>query len=191
MIIWLASYPKSGNTWLRAFLSSYIYSPESEFNFELLKNIDQFPSLKKFTDANINPTNLKESSEGWLISQSYINLKNKITYLKTHNAMCKVENNLFTNLENTLGVIYLVRDPRDIVLSYANHDNTNHSAIYEIISKQGYIAALPDTYDDKSSFKIESRKKMIAGSVWGSWSENYNSWKNSKFPNSLINLLID
>ena len=27
---------------------------------------------------------------------------------------------------------------------------------------------------------------MIAGSVWGSWSENYNSWKNAKFPNKLI-----
>ena len=27
----------------------------------------------------------------------------------------------FTNLENTLGVIYIVRDPRNVVLSYARH----------------------------------------------------------------------
>ena len=27
----------------------------------------------------------------------------------------------FTNLNNTLGVIYIVRDPRKIISSYANH----------------------------------------------------------------------
>ena len=40
MIIWIASYPKSGNTWLRALLSSYFYSKNGEFDFELLNNIE-------------------------------------------------------------------------------------------------------------------------------------------------------
>ena len=43
MIIWLASYPKSGNTWLRALLSSYYYSNNGIFQFDLLKKINQFP----------------------------------------------------------------------------------------------------------------------------------------------------
>ena len=42
MIIWLASYPKSGNTWVRSFLSAYYYSSEGKFDFELLKNIPNF-----------------------------------------------------------------------------------------------------------------------------------------------------
>ena len=42
MIIWIASYPKSGNTWLRALLSSYFYSTNGEFKEHLLKKIDQF-----------------------------------------------------------------------------------------------------------------------------------------------------
>ena len=43
MIIWLASYPKSGNTLVRSVLSAYFFSKEGTFNFEILKNIQQFP----------------------------------------------------------------------------------------------------------------------------------------------------
>ena len=43
MIIWIASYPKSGNTWVRSFLSSYVYSKKSNFEFDDLKNIKTFP----------------------------------------------------------------------------------------------------------------------------------------------------
>ena len=44
MIIWIASYPKSGNTWIRSLLSSYLFSEDGKFIFELLKNIEQFSS---------------------------------------------------------------------------------------------------------------------------------------------------
>ena len=46
MIIWIPSYPKSGNTYLRSFLSSYYYSTKGKFDFSLLLNINQFPSLR-------------------------------------------------------------------------------------------------------------------------------------------------
>ena len=48
MIIWLASYPKSGNTWIRSLLSAYLYSDDGIFNFDLLKKIQQFPSKTHF-----------------------------------------------------------------------------------------------------------------------------------------------
>ena len=48
MIIWLASYPKSGNTWLRSLLASYFYSKDGSFDFDLLKNIGQFPHFNYF-----------------------------------------------------------------------------------------------------------------------------------------------
>ena len=44
MIIWIASYPKSGNTWVRSFLSSYIFNQGKKFNFEDLEKIRAFPS---------------------------------------------------------------------------------------------------------------------------------------------------
>ena len=61
MIIWIASYPKSGNTWVRSLLSSYLYTDNGIFNFHLLRKISQFPSrfhfesfLKDFTDIKKN-----------------------------------------------------------------------------------------------------------------------------------------
>ena len=43
MIIWLASYPKSGNTWVRSFLTTVLYSVDGENSFEHLYKIKQFP----------------------------------------------------------------------------------------------------------------------------------------------------
>ena len=43
MIFWIASYPKSGNTWLRTLISSYYYSKDGIFNSDLIKQIGQFP----------------------------------------------------------------------------------------------------------------------------------------------------
>ena len=53
--------------------------------------------------------------------QNFLNLNKKINFLKTHNAMCTINGHAFTNLTNTIGGIYIVRDPRDVLLSYANH----------------------------------------------------------------------
>ena len=44
MIIWLASYPKSGNTWLRSFLVSYYFSSDGNFHFEDLSRIPDYPN---------------------------------------------------------------------------------------------------------------------------------------------------
>ena len=47
-ILWLASYPKSGNTWLRSIISSLIYTSEGIFNFDLLKLIEQFDKPERY-----------------------------------------------------------------------------------------------------------------------------------------------
>jgi hypothetical protein len=43
MIVWLASYPKSGNTFVRSMLASYFFSKDGSYDFSLIKNIKQFP----------------------------------------------------------------------------------------------------------------------------------------------------
>ena len=53
MIIWIASYPKSGNTWIRSLLSSYLFSKDGRFTFELLKNIERFSVKADFLNNNI------------------------------------------------------------------------------------------------------------------------------------------
>ena len=54
MIIWLASYPKSGNTLTRSFLSSYFFSKDGTFSFDLLKNIKQYPHDELFAQLGVN-----------------------------------------------------------------------------------------------------------------------------------------
>ena len=45
----------------------------------------------------------------------------RIKFLKTHNMLCNIDKNYFTNSQNTLGAIYIVRDPRNVITSLKNH----------------------------------------------------------------------
>ena len=75
MIVWIASFPKSGNTWLRAFLCSYLYmNLESKtFDFGLLKNILRFPSTKKYKDIGVVPKSFEDVAKNWIAAQEKIN----------------------------------------------------------------------------------------------------------------------
>jgi len=66
--------------------------------------------------------------------QSIVNLKNKLTYLKTHNAMMTINNHKFTNADNTNGFIYLVRDPRDVLISYTSHMSISLETTLDIMT---------------------------------------------------------
>ncbi len=53
MIIWIASYPKSGNTWVRSFLASYYFSKNGIFSVEDLYKIEDYPNQQFFPGKNI------------------------------------------------------------------------------------------------------------------------------------------
>ena len=118
MIVWLASYPKSGNTYLRALLSGYLFSKDGNFDFPLLRNISQFPDKVFFEGLDINLNDNSEVAKNYINAQKNLNKgKNTIQFFKTHSAFCKINGHNFTDLQNTLGVIYIVRDPRNVVIS--------------------------------------------------------------------------
>ena len=165
MIIWLASYPKSGNTLVRSILSSLIYSESGNFNFNLLNKIDQYPQKKHFKGLTDKFGNLLELSKFWVFSQDKLNTDKKLKFLKTHHLRCGINNYTFTDKNNTAGVIYIVRDPRDVVISYAKHSS------YSI--KDCSVDMM--TQDNC----IFTNKNLIY--LLGSWSDHYNSWtKNNK-----------
>jgi len=74
MIIWLASFPKSGNTWLRSIISSLVYSEDGIFNFKLNKKISQFPTKKHFEDFTKEYHNIHENKKLWILAQDKLNL---------------------------------------------------------------------------------------------------------------------
>ena len=163
MIIWIASYPKSGNTWVRSFLTNYLNKNTSNFNFNMLNEIKRFPRKELYDQLKIDTNKFSEIIKNWINMQEFINLKQEFTYLKTHNAMCTVNNYPFTNTQNTIGFIYLVRDPRDVILSHSNHLNQSIEKTYKsMISKSAR-----EKIDDKGNDEM----------ILGSWSENYKSWR--------------
>ena len=190
MIIWLASYPKSGNTWLRFLIMSLIMKGKNETSLEHLSGIRQFPSSQQYKKLNVNNIdylNLNEISNYWIETQKIINSDRSIKFFKTHNALCKINNNIFTDLNNTLGVIYIVRDPRNVISSINNHyhhKDLEFSKNFIFDERKGIM--------NKSKFNSDSDYALPQ--IIGSWKTHYNSWKNMKKNYLLIkyeNLIIN
>jgi len=175
MILWLASYPKSGNTWIRMFLRSYFLSSDQKFSLNEKGNLDfevsNFPLSNHLKDANIDHSDFKNIARNWIALQDVINLNGKLNFLKTHNGNFNLGNYPFTNTDNTIGGIYIVRDPRDVVLSNANHFGIdNEESTNMLINIETYEIEYFD----------ESLKEKYRKSLMGSWSMNYLSWKHYK-----------
>ena len=174
MIIWIASYPKSGNTWIRSLIGSYFFTKTGVFNFDVLKNIKQFSPV--ISDSIINEKLHYQSkvSQSWIPSQININKDNKIHFLKTHNAMCSINGNNFTDKFNTSAAIYIVRDPRNVLSSISHHYEINHKQSLEFITNKRKII-----YPIKSGSINKSNEKDF--NFLSDWSTHYNSWKNMGF----------
>ena len=178
MIFWIASYPKSGNTWLRTLLSTYYYSSDGVYDEKLLKNIDQFPTKKYLLNFEYNKKIIGDTCKHWIRSQEKINIDKKLRFFKTHNAFGKVNNFDFTNSENSIGCLYIVRDPRNVFTSVKNHyELETDKAIKWMTNEKQFIYDVQN-FDDVgfSDFQFIS-----------SWSLNYKSWKvQKKVPTKFI-----
>ena len=167
MIIWIASYPKSGNTWVRSIISSYFFSETGNFDFSLLKNISLYPSPKYFKNKINNPG---EVSYFWEESQKEIIQKQKEIFLKTHNALVAINNKNFTSEKTSLGAIYIVRDPRNILSSLKNHYDFKdfHETLEFMKNKKKYI------------WDVRRKNDFSGFQFLGSWSDHYKSWTQNK-----------
>ncbi|MDC6447982.1 sulfotransferase domain-containing protein, partial [Alphaproteobacteria bacterium] len=193
-IFWIASYPKSGNTLVRAIISSLFFSEDGVFNFKMLGNINQFDTIsnilrnKKIFGSDLNKIdNLKIFSKYWIKLQEkkHLNFSEDFIFLKTHSSNVFVDKNPFTVENNCRGIIYIVRDPRDICVSFSKHFN---------ISLEESIKFLKDPYssivwkEKKTQMNIMSLKPS---SLISSWDTHVLSWTEKKWKTPVLVLKFE
>lgn len=125
-IVWLASYPKSGNTWMRAFLHNLLVNPGKPAD---INELDKF-CLGEDKALYYNHFDPKPCSE--MTADEIATLRPKVhdlltqsfpdsVFVKTHNFMGSAADVPLVTMECTAGAIYIVRNPLDLVLSYSHH----------------------------------------------------------------------
>lgn len=179
MITWLASYPKSGNTWVRSFLAAYSFSGECPdgFDLNLIPRITASESrAAAFAELAGVPFNeLSDEQIDGLRSEVQRRLAKTLgpnQVVKTHNARVRHRGTPLICREYTARAIYVVRNPLDVVDSLADHCGTT---VEDVITLLG------------------DRRHRLGGSAGNvpqyldSWSGHVKSWvNNSAFPAHLV-----
>jgi len=91
--------------------------------------------------------------------------------------LCRFGNNYFTNVKNTMGAVYIVRDPRNVITSVKNHYNLDTLSIAKqfLFNENNII-----TMSEKQKEKYITKNEYPLPTVLGSWKTHYLSWKNMK-----------
>jgi hypothetical protein len=165
-IVWLASYPKSGNTWLRMFLHNYIFEPASPYDINALTDLSVSESAAPFyqkynpapasTDTTQQVQKLRPK-----VHEDLTRLHDDLVFIKTHNAALSFHDVPLCTEAVTAGAIYLLRDPRDVAISYACYTG---KTIDEIIAFMGNEGAANQSTD------------IQVFEYLSSWSQHVASW---------------
>lgn len=171
-IIWLASFPKSGNTWLRAFLHNLLRNPRDAYNVN---------QLTEFThsDSQMRWYNLFDPRPGNQITKEEIAaLRPKVheamtksfpdsVFVKTHNALVEDRGTPMITMEYTAGAIYVIRNPLDVVISHADH----------------YGLTIDESIAAMNTPGLQSVNEVVhCYEIHGSWSEHVRSWTHRPSP---------
>jgi len=173
-IFWLASYPKSGNTWFRLFLTSLLNESDSSFDFNQLGYGQEPGKRKHFDELNgfsSTSLSLAEINQIRPATLSWFNHSvNEKQFFKTHSAYVYNEDRspvLGSTQTGIAGAVYFVRNPLDVCISYAHHCN---ESIDDSIERMA----------NKRMKSHKANKTCFIPEELGSWSENVSSWVNTQ-----------
>jgi aryl sulfotransferase len=178
-IWWLASYPKSGNTWLRVVLASLLSGRPADINAMPQVSVIAINRARFDSALGIESADLTREQETNLRPRAYEVWAAKAAqplYCKTHDAYRQTPAGepLFPTAV-TLGAVCVVRDPRAVAVSLANH-------LAEPINKA--IARMEDAAAGLSP--VSRRLSPLLFQETGSWRDNIDSWLLAPFPVHLV-----
>jgi len=169
-IYWLASYPKSGNTWLRIFLTNYWRDGDEPADINQLDNSPiasargVFDELSGVEASDLTPDEIdlyRPAVYSTMAARSKTPLFLKVHDAYTTNSAGKP----ILAPDATFGAIYLLRNPLDIAVSYAHHAGTTVEEMVERLCRPMHTL-------NKSLSKLHNqlRQKLL------SWSDHVLSW---------------
>jgi hypothetical protein len=170
-IVWIASYPKSGNTWMRVYLYHMMRLmnglPRSDNDLHALDKASTYEArlVGLFEEMMGKPLATASRYEVALIRPqvhaAIVQRTGSVSLIKTHAALGQLGNLPTHNLAVSCGTIYIVRDPRDVAISLAAHNGSTIDAAIADMATPSYGTQ----NSDQAAFE-----------VWGSWSEHTLSW---------------
>jgi len=175
-IVWLASYPKSGNTWMRAFLANLMANRAEPLTPNQLSDYADDEALpERFSELAGKPSEQLEVAEiaalrprvHMLIAQRAQGTR----LVKSHNMIGSVDGHPLYNWQVTAGAIYIVRNPLDVAVSMTHHFGLS---VDEAIDRLGndQVATANDA--------------MFVMQMLGSWSRHVAGWSDRAGPKILV-----
>ena len=174
-IIWLASFPKSGNTWMRSFLHNLLRNPTESYDINTLTDF----TLGEAQTRWFKPFDPRPGSEYALadvrrmrplVHRHLTTLSPDSVFVKTHNALIEDEGVPLVTMGVTAGAIYIVRDPRDVVISYSHHQGKSLDYAIDMLGQEFTCTG----GDDVNVYEYLS-----------SWSRHVQSWTHTPNPTLL------
>lgn len=171
-IIWLASYPKSGNTWFRVFLSNLIQGGDQPVDINRLERTPIAGSREVFDEAvGVDAADLSYEEIDRLRPEVYRFLSyeaQEVRYLKIHDAYTYIDDGIpLIPTCATRGVIYVIRNPLDVAISFANHSGISIDKSIERINDESFCF---NNQPDRLHKQLRQRLLSWGGHV-RSWTE--------------------
>ena len=179
-IVWLASFPRSGNTWTRNFLNNLFAVMEGrEDEAKDINTLNEFTlwdiSAQRFERILDKPVEQASRAEIAAVRgevQAAIAAEaDGVALIKTHNALLTDRGVPTINFSVTAGAIYIVRNPLDVVISYAHHFGVEIDQAIKAMGRKGCETDV---------------NEHVVHEVYGSWSENVMSWTRKPHPAILV-----